>query len=355
MARDAVKWMAGTLRCMLRRLEEVEKQVKKAEQRLEDAHRIRTVHQPLKVRFKDGERTGPEDQPEFVTPIKAKQTASDQTFQDARRADDARDAREAAEARKAEEVSKARQAEEAAHAAEEARKAKEVSKARQAAKARKAADAAEDARKAEEAQQARARKEARHAEEAHKAMEARQAEAIAESRKAALEGQESVQTVLLDVCLEDGSQTPCRGIIDIQLQLLTLRMGDDTAQVPFAGIKEICSGNELRAMRLTKPYDTLCVPLVMQDDVCVTFKFADVQIREHFATCMKELAASGRGTDRFCQGCRAGRLFAKGLRGRLDGDVPLRLGFQAATADAPCEQHHEADRSRKHQGDLLWQ
>ena len=125
-------------------------------------------------------------------------------------------------------------------------------------------------------------------------MEARQAEAFAESRKAALEGQESVQTVLLDMCLEDGSQTPCRGSIDIQLQLLTLRMGDDTAQVPFAGIKEICSGNELRAMRLTVPYGALCMSLVMQDDVCVTFKFADVQIREHFATCMKELAAEAQ-------------------------------------------------------------
>merc|ERR1711909_164650 len=31
--------------------------------------------------------------------------------------------------------------------------------------------------------------------------------------------------------------------------------------------------------------DDLCATLVMADDQCVSFKFSDVQAREHFATC----------------------------------------------------------------------
>ena len=69
-------------------------------------------------------------------------------------------------------------------------------------------------------------------------------------------------------------------------------MSNTTRQIAVESIKEICSGNDVplddlgRELRLTTPLDDLCVSLVMNDE-CVSFKFADVQTREHFATFMQ--------------------------------------------------------------------
>lgn len=100
---------------------------------------------------------------------------------------------------------------------------------------------------------------------------------------------EFLQGVYLDAVLEDGSLVPCRCIMDSKLSVLMLQVQNMTRQIDITSIQEICSGRELRDLRVTTPLDGHCVTLVMSDDQCVSFKFADVQGREHFATCMKVL------------------------------------------------------------------
>jgi len=100
---------------------------------------------------------------------------------------------------------------------------------------------------------------------------------------------EFLQGVWLDAVLEDGSLVPCRCIMDSKLSVLMLQVQNMTRQIDLTSIQEICSGKELRDLRVTTPLDGHCVTLVMTDDQCVSFKFPDVQGREHFATCMKVL------------------------------------------------------------------
>mmetsp|Transcript_35329 Transcript_35329/g.82522 ORF Transcript_35329/g.82522 Transcript_35329/m.82522 type:complete len:192 (+) Transcript_35329:157-732(+) len=100
---------------------------------------------------------------------------------------------------------------------------------------------------------------------------------------------EFLQGVHLDAVLEDGSLVPCRCIMDSNLSVLVLQVYTTTRQINLTSIQEICSGKELRDLRVTTPLDDLCVTLVMSDDQCVSFKFPDVKAREHFATCMKVL------------------------------------------------------------------
>merc|ERR1719183_1794075 len=100
---------------------------------------------------------------------------------------------------------------------------------------------------------------------------------------------EFLQGVYLDAILEDGSLVPCRCIMDSKLSVLMLQVQNMTRQIDLTSIQEICSGRELRDLRVTTPLDGHCVTLVMADDQCVSFKFADAQGREHFATCMKVL------------------------------------------------------------------
>uniref|UniRef100_A0A7S2HT44 ISP3 C-terminal domain-containing protein n=1 Tax=Alexandrium andersonii TaxID=327968 RepID=A0A7S2HT44_9DINO len=100
---------------------------------------------------------------------------------------------------------------------------------------------------------------------------------------------EFLQGVFLDAVLEDGSLVPCRCLMDSKLSVLMLQVHNTTRTIDLTHIQEICSGKELRDLRVSTPLDDLCVTLVMSDDQCVSFKFSDVQGREHFATCMKVL------------------------------------------------------------------
>lgn len=100
---------------------------------------------------------------------------------------------------------------------------------------------------------------------------------------------EFLQGVYLDAVLEDGSLVPCRCIMDSKLSVLMLQVQTTTRQIDLTNIQEICSGRELRDLQVTTPLDEYCCTLVMADDQCVSFKFKDVQAREHFATCMKVL------------------------------------------------------------------
>mmetsp|Transcript_56934 Transcript_56934/g.176643 ORF Transcript_56934/g.176643 Transcript_56934/m.176643 type:complete len:194 (-) Transcript_56934:87-668(-) len=100
---------------------------------------------------------------------------------------------------------------------------------------------------------------------------------------------EFLQGVFLDAVLEDGSLVPCRCLMDSKLSVLMLQVHSTTRTIDLTNIQEICSGKELRDLRVSTPLDELCVTLVMSDDQCVSFKFNDVQGREHFATCMKVL------------------------------------------------------------------
>jgi hypothetical protein len=100
---------------------------------------------------------------------------------------------------------------------------------------------------------------------------------------------EFLQGVILDAVLEDGTLVPCRCVMDSKLEVLALQVHNMTRQIDLGSVQEICSGNELRDLRVTTPLDDLCVTLVMTDDQCVSFKFGNVQAREHFATCMKVL------------------------------------------------------------------
>lgn len=100
---------------------------------------------------------------------------------------------------------------------------------------------------------------------------------------------EFLQGVYLDAVLEDGSLVACRCIMDSKLSVLMLQVQTTTRQIDLTNIQEICSGKELRDLQVTTPLDDLCCTLVMADDQCVSFKFSDVQAREHFATCMKVL------------------------------------------------------------------
>merc|ERR1712039_92049 len=98
-----------------------------------------------------------------------------------------------------------------------------------------------------------------------------------------------LQGVFLDAVLEDGSLVPCRCIMDSKLSVLMLQVHRTTRTLDLTNIQEICSGRELRDLRVTTPLDELCVTLVMADDQCVSSKFENVQAREHFATCIKVL------------------------------------------------------------------
>lgn len=100
---------------------------------------------------------------------------------------------------------------------------------------------------------------------------------------------EVLQGVYLDVVLEDGSLMSCRCTMDNKLSVLSLQVRDTVRHINLTDIQEICSGKELRNIRTTTPLDDLCTTLVMSNDQCVSFKFRDVQAREHFATCMKVL------------------------------------------------------------------
>mmetsp|Transcript_40974 Transcript_40974/g.107627 ORF Transcript_40974/g.107627 Transcript_40974/m.107627 type:complete len:215 (+) Transcript_40974:84-728(+) len=100
---------------------------------------------------------------------------------------------------------------------------------------------------------------------------------------------EVLRGVYLDVVLEDGTLMSCRCTMDNKLSTVSLQVRDSVRHVCLTNIQEICSGKELRNIRTTTPLDELCVTLVMSNDQCVSFKFKDVQAREHFATCMKVL------------------------------------------------------------------
>eukprot|EP00747_Dinoflagellata_sp_TGD_P188433 gnl/TRDRNA2_/TRDRNA2_47415_c0_seq1.p1 gnl/TRDRNA2_/TRDRNA2_47415_c0~~gnl/TRDRNA2_/TRDRNA2_47415_c0_seq1.p1 ORF type:complete len:215 (-),score=35.52 gnl/TRDRNA2_/TRDRNA2_47415_c0_seq1:62-649(-) len=98
-----------------------------------------------------------------------------------------------------------------------------------------------------------------------------------------------LQGVFLEAVLEDGSLVPCRCVMDSKLSVLVLQVQNSTRHIDLNSIQEICSGRDLRDLRVTTPLDDLCATLVMADDQCISFKFPDVQAREHFATCMKVL------------------------------------------------------------------
>eukprot|EP00929_Paragymnodinium_shiwhaense_P037522 TRINITY_DN19980_c0_g1_i2.p2 TRINITY_DN19980_c0_g1~~TRINITY_DN19980_c0_g1_i2.p2 ORF type:complete len:113 (-),score=26.27 TRINITY_DN19980_c0_g1_i2:216-554(-) len=100
---------------------------------------------------------------------------------------------------------------------------------------------------------------------------------------------EFLQGVYLNAILEDGTEVPCKCVMDSKLSALTLQVHSHTRHVELTNIQEICSGKELRDLLVTTPLDDCCVTLVMADDQCVSFKFPDIQGREHFATCMKVL------------------------------------------------------------------
>jgi len=100
---------------------------------------------------------------------------------------------------------------------------------------------------------------------------------------------EFLQGVYLNAVLEDGTLVPCKCIMDSRLSVLMLQVNATNRHIDLTSIQEICSGRELRDLRVTTPLDELCVTLVMADDQCVSFKFDDVQAREHFSTCMKVL------------------------------------------------------------------
>jgi len=100
---------------------------------------------------------------------------------------------------------------------------------------------------------------------------------------------EFLQGVVLDAVLEDGSLVPCKCVMDSKLSILMLQVHNTTRTVDLTTIQEICSGKDLRDLQVTTPLDDLCATLVMNDDQCVSFKFPDLQAREHFATCMKVL------------------------------------------------------------------
>eukprot|EP00930_Biecheleria_cincta_P093825 TRINITY_DN8440_c0_g1_i1.p1 TRINITY_DN8440_c0_g1~~TRINITY_DN8440_c0_g1_i1.p1 ORF type:complete len:191 (-),score=43.36 TRINITY_DN8440_c0_g1_i1:82-654(-) len=100
---------------------------------------------------------------------------------------------------------------------------------------------------------------------------------------------EFLQGVFLDAVLEDGTLVPCRCIMDSKLSVLMLQVQSVTRTIELTSIQEICSGKELRDLKVSTPLDELCVTLVMADDQCVSFKFSNTQGREHFATCMKVL------------------------------------------------------------------
>mmetsp|Transcript_75941 Transcript_75941/g.214771 ORF Transcript_75941/g.214771 Transcript_75941/m.214771 type:complete len:196 (-) Transcript_75941:144-731(-) len=98
-----------------------------------------------------------------------------------------------------------------------------------------------------------------------------------------------LQGVFLDAVLEDGSLVPCRCIMSSTLSVLMLQVQSDTKTINIGSIQEICSGREAHGREIQTPVDDLCVTLVMSDDRCVSFKFTNLQAREHFATCMKVL------------------------------------------------------------------
>mmetsp|Transcript_91095 Transcript_91095/g.257925 ORF Transcript_91095/g.257925 Transcript_91095/m.257925 type:complete len:196 (+) Transcript_91095:129-716(+) len=93
--------------------------------------------------------------------------------------------------------------------------------------------------------------------------------------------------VFLDAVLEDGSLVPCRCRMDSKISVLVLQVRQTRREIDLNKIEEIYSGRELRDLRVTTPLDDYCVTLVMTDDQCVSFKFENVQGREHFATCMR--------------------------------------------------------------------
>lgn len=100
---------------------------------------------------------------------------------------------------------------------------------------------------------------------------------------------EVLRGIELDVVLEDGSCMSCNCWMDSRLSVLSLRVRDVVREICMSDIDQICSGKELKTIRTTTPLDKNCTTFVLANDQCVTFKFPDVQAREHFATCMKVL------------------------------------------------------------------
>jgi len=100
---------------------------------------------------------------------------------------------------------------------------------------------------------------------------------------------EFLHGVHLDAVLEDGTLINCRCTMDSNLTMLVLQTTTTARQIELRSIQEICSGLELKEINVATPLDDLCVTLVMSDDQCVSFKFADVQGGQYFATCMKVL------------------------------------------------------------------
>merc|ERR1719511_430375 len=76
---------------------------------------------------------------------------------------------------------------------------------------------------------------------------------------------EFLQGVYLDAVLEDGSSVPCKCIMDSKLTVLLLQVHQTTRTIDLTKIHEICSGRDLRGLRVTTPLDDLCVTLVMTD------------------------------------------------------------------------------------------
>lgn len=97
------------------------------------------------------------------------------------------------------------------------------------------------------------------------------------------------QGVCLDAMLEDGSLVPCRCVMDSSLSTLTLEVHGVSRAIELNSVQEICAGAELRDLRVSTPLDEFCVTLVMTNDQCMSFKFPDLQARDHFSTCMKVL------------------------------------------------------------------
>lgn len=91
----------------------------------------------------------------------------------------------------------------------------------------------------------------------------------------------------LNVVLEDGETDPCKLTISKDLQQLQLQVGPDVHDIWLRDVQHILPGRELDNIATTMPLDDLCNTMVLQNNECVTFRFANLEERDTFAKCMK--------------------------------------------------------------------
>mmetsp|Transcript_10892 Transcript_10892/g.29098 ORF Transcript_10892/g.29098 Transcript_10892/m.29098 type:complete len:275 (+) Transcript_10892:163-987(+) len=91
----------------------------------------------------------------------------------------------------------------------------------------------------------------------------------------------------MGVISPDGQLRTCSCSLDKKLKNFVIELKGSVRKIPLSEMAEVYQGKEPED--LETPLDDLCATVMLQSQECISFHFADIPAREHFAMCLQIL------------------------------------------------------------------